>query len=281
MNGVMQTRPVAAAAVLAVSGTVLAQGYGCVDTFENGQNSGGWTTGVTVLESVQPSGGAPGAWLSAAIDVVIPMVHTSRDSLFTGDLRAHHVTGVRASLTIFQAVYSAADAHPALLLFSNNGTPNNSNDDWAAYVFSTQTIGPAGEWRVHSFDVPSASDQWPAGWQYVGYGWASPTNPSWPWVMQHVTQMYISYTNPMIPTWEQVWPIGADEITLLQSGPSCYANCDGSTAAPLLNINDFACFLQKFVENAPYANCDGSTSPPVLNVNDFQCFLSAFVAGCP
>jgi len=30
-----------------------------------------------------------------------------------------------------------------------------------------------------------------------------------------------------------------------------------------------------------YANCDGSTTPPVLNVSDFICFQSQFAAGCP
>ena len=29
-----------------------------------------------------------------------------------------------------------------------------------------------------------------------------------------------------------------------------------------------------------YPNCDNSTSPPILNANDFQCFLNAFAAGC-
>ena len=30
-----------------------------------------------------------------------------------------------------------------------------------------------------------------------------------------------------------------------------------------------------------YANCDGSTNAPVLNVNDFVCFNNRFAAGCP
>jgi len=30
-----------------------------------------------------------------------------------------------------------------------------------------------------------------------------------------------------------------------------------------------------------YANCDGSTVPPILNVADFTCFLQKFAAGCP
>ena len=32
---------------------------------------------------------------------------------------------------------------------------------------------------------------------------------------------------------------------------------------------------------ACYANCDASTAAPVLNTNDFQCFLNKFAAGCP
>jgi hypothetical protein len=60
----------------------------------------------------------------------------------------------------------------------------------------------------------------------------------------------------------------------------CYPNCDGSTAGPILNANDFQCFLNKFAAGDPWANCDGSTANPVLNANDFQCFLNAFAAGC-
>ena len=61
---------------------------------------------------------------------------------------------------------------------------------------------------------------------------------------------------------------------------TCYANCDGSTAVPFLNVNDFICFNNRFAANDPWANCDGSTSPPVLNVNDFICFNNLFAAGC-
>jgi hypothetical protein len=64
-------------------------------------------------------------------------------------------------------------------------------------------------------------------------------------------------------------------------GGACYANCDGSTAAPVLNVADFTCFLQRFAAGESYANCDQSTSPPALNVGDFTCFLQRFAAGCP
>ncbi len=62
--------------------------------------------------------------------------------------------------------------------------------------------------------------------------------------------------------------------------PACYANCDGSTVVPILNVNDFQCFLNKFAAADLYANCDNSTNPPVLNVNDFQCFLNKYAGGC-
>ncbi|MEX2219399.1 MAG: hypothetical protein WD749_11665 [Phycisphaerales bacterium] len=66
------------------------------------------------------------------------------------------------------------------------------------------------------------------------------------------------------------------------SPPSaCYANCDGSTAAPILNVQDFGCFLTRYAAGDPYANCDGSTAAPVLNVQDFGCFLTKYAAGCP
>jgi hypothetical protein len=61
---------------------------------------------------------------------------------------------------------------------------------------------------------------------------------------------------------------------------ACYANCDNSTAQPVLNANDFQCFLNLFAQASSLANCDGSTQAPTLNANDFQCFLNAFATGC-
>jgi hypothetical protein len=61
----------------------------------------------------------------------------------------------------------------------------------------------------------------------------------------------------------------------------CYANCDSSAVAPVLNVLDFNCFLNRFSAGDAYANCDGSAVAPVLNVLDFNCFLNRFSAGCP
>jgi hypothetical protein len=80
------------------------------------------------------------------------------------------------------------------------------------------------------------------------------------------------------------WGLGAGDFALRLCGTStpvaCYPNCDNSTIPPILNVQDFACFLNAFASNLPYANCDNSTTPPVLNVQDFSCFLNSFAAGC-
>lgn len=62
--------------------------------------------------------------------------------------------------------------------------------------------------------------------------------------------------------------------------PACYANCDDSTTPPILNANDFQCFLNAYAAGQSYANCDGAMSTPILTANDFQCFLNRFAAGC-
>jgi outer membrane protein assembly factor BamB len=72
-------------------------------------------------------------------------------------------------------------------------------------------------------------------------------------------------------------------------GPGCYANCDNSAVPPILNVDDFTCFINRFaagsllphaqqVEHA--ANCDGSTTFPALNVDDFTCFINRYSEGC-
>jgi hypothetical protein len=70
----------------------------------------------------------------------------------------------------------------------------------------------------------------------------------------------------------------------------CYANCDASTVEPVLNVDDFTCFINEFAQAqtlpheqqvTAYANCDQSTIAPALNVDDFTCFINQFAQGCP
>jgi len=85
----------------------------------------------------------------------------------------------------------------------------------------------------------------------------------------------------------RLWCAGISAIGAVASGggtaagQTCYANCNGSTVPPVININDFTCFMARYTAGDSYANCDRSTIPPVLNIHDFVCFLNSYAAGCP
>jgi hypothetical protein len=77
-----------------------------------------------------------------------------------------------------------------------------------------------------------------------------------------------------------IGPTGFTDIVGLATSNDCYVNCDGG-GVPVLNVQDFTCFLQRYAAGEYYANCDRSTTPPTLNVADFTCFLQRYAAGCP
>jgi hypothetical protein len=93
------------------------------------------------------------------------------------------------------------------------------------------------------------------------------------------TYRFTSWSSGQPSSFALIAPTGGATLTAAYTG--CYPNCDGSTGAPVLNVVDFTCFLQRFARGDPYANCDGSTGTPALNVGDFTCFLQKFALGCP
>jgi hypothetical protein len=116
------------------------------------------------------------------------------------------------------------------------------------------------------------------------------TNGNWVFFSMTILDSQISPAFPPYPTSVSVLPmrfgsatstgtIFWDDIVFTQAVP-CYANCDASTIAPILNVNDFTCFLNRYAAGQSYANCDASTIAPVLNVNDFTCFLNRYAVGC-
>jgi hypothetical protein len=99
---------------------------------------------------------------------------------------------------------------------------------------------------------------------------------SWP-TSQDNALVYTAATNQWAPLRDTLTQRPVDLPFVLSVVPDCYANCDGSSQPPVLNVNDFVCFQSRFAANDPYADCDRNQS---LNVNDFVCFQGAFAAGC-
>ena len=75
---------------------------------------------------------------------------------------------------------------------------------------------------------------------------------------------------------------GSKGLSLHEGCSVCRPDCDRSTGAGVLDVFDFLCFQNLFVNADPYAcDCDMSTGPLVCDLLDFLCFQEAFVAGCP
>ncbi|MFN0131981.1 MAG: M14 family zinc carboxypeptidase [Phycisphaerales bacterium] len=156
---------------------------------------------------------------------------------------------------------SSASIQFARWLYSANGvtdtmTAQVSNNDGATWT-TLATIGGTAGWGVQSIPLPGSVA--PTSLMRLRFSVADNPNDS-------VTEAAID-----------------DLVVSALTCPAvvCYANCDGSTSSPVLNVNDFTCFLNLYAAGASSANCDGSTAAPVLNVNDFTCFLNLFAAGCP
>jgi len=82
------------------------------------------------------------------------------------------------------------------------------------------------------------------------------TNGQWVFFSLTVLDTQIDPNFPPYPTSVSVLPMrfGAvsstgtifwDDISFVQT-PACYANCDGSSVPPILNVSDFICFQQKY-----------------------------------
>ncbi|MFN0132877.1 MAG: GC-type dockerin domain-anchored protein [Phycisphaerales bacterium] len=136
------------------------------------------------------------------------------------------------------------------------------------------------------------------GWGYDGCCVTS--NPGWAYSSSggvRPIKIYLQLRGVSVPsTFSSYFPIRITpsgktlmvngHIPNVSGGPAiatvaCYADCTNSTWPPLLAIDDFICFLNKYAAGDTYANCDASTTPPVINAADFMCFQTAFAAGCP
>ena len=130
------------------------------------------------------------------------------------------------------------------------------------------------------FVVPSAGKYWMSVTAILDRG-GTANEPQWGWIQATTLTGLPCKQRFFSPNFNAQNQDVSFVLTGTTGGATCYANCDASSIAPILNVNDFTCFLNKFAAGDSYANCDASTNAPTLNVNDFTCFLNKFAAGCP
>jgi hypothetical protein len=147
---------------------------------------------------------------------------------------------------------------------------------------ATGYTGVSFQWRRNNANIGSGpGGASPGGGSVSGASGtlASPTDGGW--AILTINNIQPSDAGAYSVVFSNACGSASSQAAAVTVANPCYANCDQSTSSPILNINDFQCFLNAFAAGTGYANCDASTIPPVLNVNDFQCFVNAFAAGCP
>jgi len=194
-----------------------------IETFDGGSNEGGWRF-ETGSGSIQPAGGNPGAYFrDTVVDTFAPQPRTTLglSSQFTGDFRTRQVTAIGIDLITHSVDFSAAGRPLTLMLISDNGTPGDFNDDWAAYDIGPDNVPLPGQgWMSYDYDVPSQSMTLPAGWNTIAFGPNSPANPDWNDVITDVAQIRFFYGDPELFFIFQQWDLGLDNPRITTADPT-------------------------------------------------------------
>lgn len=242
----LTTRSVLVSAAVIASLASVAGADTYVDTFETGSSQGGWTFG---LPPVYPTtGGNPGRFLRVDnLDTFAPQPRTAMSvNPFTGNFRERNVVRIGVDLKTFDVDFSAAERPCTLLLYNNNGTPSNTNDDWAAY-FMGEDIPLEGQgWKSYTFDVPSQETTLPAGWKTIQFGSASPT-PNWNTVIQDVDRIVFFYGDPELFFIFQQWDLGLDNV-FIETAPANPFDLDGDGS---VGAGDLGIFLGAWGTTGP------------------------------
>jgi probable HAF family extracellular repeat protein len=202
--------------------------------------------------------------------------------------------------------FAVNDAHIAVGAAVNGVTPSNTPIRRAArwvVVGGTpniQDLGSLGKTFSEALDINNSG-------QIVGFATDISGLPQVAWMWHYGTMHDLNQLVTPPPGWVltsaqsinnrgdivgfgQLNGVTRAYALFTQGSPQCYANCDNSSVSPILNVEDFTCFVTRFWEGRElphaqqilhYANCDGSTTLPVINVDDFTCFIMAFAQGCP
>jgi hypothetical protein len=188
-----------------------------VDTFENGVNIGSWSFG-TGNGLIEPTGGNPGAFYhDDFIDSFAPQASTEWGSTspFVGDFRSNGVSQISVDFQLFRVDFSAAERPLTLLLREDNGTPNDFDDDWGAYVKHPEFVPQVGEcWKHFEFNFDSSVYSLPAGWMTIAFGPNSPATPDWNQIITDVDQLTFFWGDPEFFYIFQGWDIGMDNVSI-------------------------------------------------------------------
>jgi hypothetical protein len=186
-------------------------------TFSAG-NVGGWAWGGP-NETTPATGGFPTHYRRTdGLDTFAPQLQTSGSSIFTGNYRAAHVSALGVDLQSFYMDFPTSCQRPlSLMLWNDNSTPGNPNDDTYVYFLAEDVPCIDGLWHGYSVAVPSQSTTLPSGWAVDPNSTAAP-NAVWNQVLTNVTQVTWFFGDPTFFFIFQMWSVGADNCRIAFDG---------------------------------------------------------------
>ena len=225
-------------------------------TFDSGLS--GWT-----IVNTSNGTGSPGTISTVDIDGAGPLTPSTAATFRAGQLS--NLPGAQEGVVMTQRLTLAAGSSYSIAfdwLATNGFVSSNSECGVFTIIVNASPLASAAAGALEG--LASAHG-------HLTATFAAPTAGDYD-IGIRITRPYIAAT--LISQY-------VDNASLAPAAPACYANCDGSSAPPILNANDFQCFLARYAQNDAYANCDHSSSAAVLNANDFQCFLNKFATNDP
>ncbi|HMN96773.1 MAG TPA: GC-type dockerin domain-anchored protein [Phycisphaerales bacterium] len=255
------------------AGSLAGLGLACESTvvdFDGGLNIGNWTWGIPV--TYPQSGGNPGAYMrTQGLDTFAPQLRTQGASVFTGNYREKSVVSLGVDLITFAVDFSAAGRPLALMLVSDNGTPGNPNDDWAAYTLGPDIPVPGQPWKSFDYDIPADATSLPAGWSYIAFGPGA--NFDWNALIENVTRVTFFYGDPEFFFIFQMWTLGADNLRIVCGDRSLLGDLNGDGT---VDGADLGLLLGAWGSDDPKADLDGDG---IVDGADLGILLGAWTGG--
>lgn len=169
-----------------------------VDNFDNA-NTGGWTFSEAT-STLNESGGNPGGYLRGEFAIaLLPSTETLGESVFTGNYLTRGVQSLGGDFNLLGGGTHLAGRPLSVVLHSNNGTPDNHRDDWAAFQSHAKAVPQVGDgWTSIDFEVDSDADVLPEGWSFLRWGNLSPSvgELSWHALLQDVAAVGFTFGEP-------------------------------------------------------------------------------------
>lgn len=187
------------------------------ETFDGTLDQATWRLGT--LDTIEPSGGSPGAYLhNPQFDSAVPhpVYVGPLPSPFFGDYRAANVTSLGLDVIVYAASIGVDNRRPvSLVLTSDMGTPDDPTDDCDVYTVGNKNVPrPGTAWRAFDFKVPSGETSLPLGWTVRGACAGLSANDAWNAVITNVTNVSFPFSDPDTFWYFQVWDLGIDNVRI-------------------------------------------------------------------